>query len=612
MRAVVVLLLALGLLTGSCRKAPEERVPEAGSKRTTPSGEVVGFVGRDGSHVWMGLPYAAPPTGDRRWRRAQPPEPWTGVREALRPGSPCVQYASPYGGIETAPVDQPVGAEDCLTVNVYAPPDATPESRLPVMVWIHGGGNTIGAGELYDGGTLAVAHDVIVVTVNYRLGPFGWFRHPALRAVGASAEESSGNFATLDLVRALEWVRDTIPAFGGDPDRITIFGESAGGTNVLTLLLAPQARGLFHRAVVQSAGSQPRDPASAEEFSDDARRTAREARGRLPVEHSSNDVLARLLVRDGRARDADEAKMRIAAMPAEEIAAYLRGKSALEILTQYTPIPGLGMIEMPAVFADGTVLPSGSAIESFARPEGWNRVPVILGTTRDESKLFMFGSPDWISWRFWILPQLRDAEGYDRSAEFLSKLTKADGADGIARAMVASGARDVFVYRFDWDEEPTVLGSDLGRMLGAAHGMDIPFVFGRFVFGDGSDNIFTAANEPGRLALSAAMMSYWSELAKSGRPGAEGEGAVPAWPAWEGNGRFLVLDTEAGGGIRPSEETVTREGLLAAVETDPRLADPRLRCIVYHDLVRWGEALERSDYDVKCPGHPFDGYPWHG
>jgi len=297
-------------------------------------------------------------------------------------------------------------------------------------------------------------------------------------------------------------------------------------------------------------------------------------------------------------------------MPADEVAAYLRGKTALEILGAYTPIRGIGMIEMPAVFADGAVLPSGPLHESFARPEGWNRVPVMLGTTRDESKLFMFGSPDWVTWRFWILPRLRDPEAYDRSAEFLSKLAKADGADDIAQAMYGAGARDVFVYRFDWDEEPTLLGTDLSRMLGAAHGMEIPFVFGHFELGERPDRIFTPSNEPGRLALSGAMMDYWTQFARDGRPDAGGEGATRSWPAWDEGGRFLVLDTEAGGGIRPSAETVTRAGLVAAVEADPRL-DSRTRCIVYHDLVSWGEALERSEYDVKCPEHPFDGYPWH-
>jgi para-nitrobenzyl esterase len=605
-------LVVLALLAATCRKAAEEdrrAVPE--SRRTTPGGEVVGFVGRYGSHVWAGLPYAAPPVGDLRWREPRPPEPWTGVREALRPGSPCVQYAGPFGGIRTAPANTPVGSEDCLSANVYAPATATPASRLPVMVWIHGGGNTIGAAELYDGGNLAVTQNVVVVAVNYRLGPFGWFRHAALRESAASDAERSGNFATLDLVRALEWVRDTIPAFGGDPERVTIFGESAGGTNTLTLLLAPQARGLFHRAIVQSGGVEATDPAAGEEFYDDARRAERRRRGREPVAHGSNDVLARLLVRDGRAADEAAAKTVLAAMPADEVAAYLRGKTALEILQAYTPIPRLGMIEeLPTVFADGVVLPRGPFLESFARPEGWNRVPVMLGTTRDESKLFMFGSPDWISWRFWILPRLRDPDGYDRSAEFMSKLVKADGADEIARAMYGSGARDVFVYRFDWDEEPTVLGSDLSRMLGAAHGMEIPFVFGHFELGERPDRIFTPANEPGRLALAAAMMGYWAEFARDGRPVAAAEGGTPPWPAWDADGRFLVLDTEAGGGIRSSTETVTRAGLLAGVETDPRL-DARSRCIIYHDLVMWGEALDRSSYDAKCPGHPFDGYPWH-
>jgi para-nitrobenzyl esterase len=606
---LVVALLALAMLAGACRDG--DRVAAPSSRRTTPSGEVVGFVGSHGSHVWMGLPYAAPPTGPLRWRAPQPAGRWTGVREALSPGAPCVQYASPLGGIGTAPANTPVGHEDCLYANVYAPADATPTSRLPVMVWIHGGGNTIGAGDLYDGGNLAATRGVVVVTLNHRLGPFGWFRHAALRE-GSSDVERSGNFATLDLVRALEWVRDTIPAFGGDPERVTLFGESAGGTNTLTLLLAPQARGLFHRAVVQSGGLNATEESAAESFTDDTSREDRRKRGRLPSEHSSNDVLARLLVRDGRAADLAAAKDQVAAMPAGEVAAYLRAKTAFEVLEAYTPIPGIGMIEMPSVFADGVVLPRPPVLESFARPEGWNRMPVMLGTTRDESKLFMFGSPLWVSWRFWILPRLRDAHGYDLSAEFLSKLMKADGADDIARAMYASGERDVFVYRFDWDEEPTLLGSDLSRMLGAAHGMEIPFVFGHFEFGDGGDRIFTPENEPGRLALARAMMTYWTGFARSGRPAGDERRAIPDWPAWDATGRFLVLDTDAGGGIRSSAEAVTRAGLLAAIETDPRLGDDRLRCIVYHDLVQWGEALERSDYDVKCPGHPFDGYPWHG
>ena len=200
--------LSVLLLVAGCRGGRDVPVVDPGSRRTTPSGEVVGFTGRYGSYVWLGLPYAAPPIGDLRWRAPQPNAAWSGVREALQAGAPCVQYASPLGGIQTARANTPVGNEDCLTLNVYAPKSATATSFLPVMVWIHGGGNTIGAGTLYDGGNLAARRDVVVVTVNYRLGPFGWFRHAALRAGAADDVERSGNFGTLDLVRALEWVRE--------------------------------------------------------------------------------------------------------------------------------------------------------------------------------------------------------------------------------------------------------------------------------------------------------------------------------------------------------------------------------------------------------------------
>src|SRR5262249_22798225 len=162
-------------------------------------------------------------------------------------------------GIQNVRANTPVGSEDCLYLNVYAPRDAAPGAALPVMVWIHGGGNTIGAGELYDGGNLATTEHVVVVTVNYRLGPFGWFRHAARPGDGTTPPERSGNFAVLDLVRALEWVRDDIAVFGGDPGRVTVFGESAGGTNTLLLLLAPQAQGLFHRAIVESGGLETAD-----------------------------------------------------------------------------------------------------------------------------------------------------------------------------------------------------------------------------------------------------------------------------------------------------------------------------------------------------------------
>ncbi len=253
------------------------------------------------------------------------------------------------------------------------------------MLWIHGGGNSIGRAGFYDGGNLAATHDVVVVAINYRLGPFGWFRHAALRGGESSAAERSGNFGTLDTIRALEWVRENIAAFGGDPDNVTIFGESAGGRNVVSLLLSRRAKGLFHRAIIQSGGMGGSTAAEAENFSD----------GDPPGHpYSSSEIIASLLVRDGTAPDREAARQHMASMGAADLESYLRGKSHQEILVAYAEDPSEppGMLNFPQVFRDGAVLPREQPTERLARGT-YNKVPVILGTNRDENKLFMAFDP---------------------------------------------------------------------------------------------------------------------------------------------------------------------------------------------------------------------------
>jgi para-nitrobenzyl esterase len=411
-------------------------------------------------------------------RAPQPAEPWTGTLEALEHGSPCPQFASPFGGTEGRP-GTPAGDEDCLYLNVYAPRVALREvprggGRLPVMVWIHGGGNVVGHGGFYDGGNLAASQGVVVITVNYRLGPLGWFRHAALRGEGMSEADRSGNFGTLDLVRALEWVREHITAFGGDPGNVTIFGESAGARDVFTLMLSPQAEGLFHRAIAQSGGTELSDVAWAENFADDPE---------PGHEASSNETLLRLLVADGSAADRAQAKARLGGMSHDDVESYLRGKSAFELLDVYGTEEQEALIDLPKVFADGFVLPTEDPLDRFATAGGYNQVPVMLGTNLDENKLFMFFQPRWVRRILWIFPQVLDEGRYNVTAEYLSKMWKATGADGPAAALRQTQGPSVYVYRFDWDEEPTRLGADLSMMLGAAHGFEIPFVFGHFNLG---------------------------------------------------------------------------------------------------------------------------------
>jgi para-nitrobenzyl esterase len=546
------------------------------SLRRIAQGEVVGGAGRYGGHAWLGIPFAKPPVGPLRWRAPEPPEPWAGTRQALAFGRACVQFASPIGGEPGADEGEPSGDEDCLTLNVYAPrfePGAVPvgKARLPVMLWIHGGGNSIGTARTYDGSHLATVQQVVVVTTQYRLGPFGWLHHPAL-GEGGSEDDRSGNFGTLDLVRALQWVRENAGAFGGDPGNVTIFGESAGGANVAMLLLSPRARGLFQRAIVQSGGTTTVEIAVAENYADD------------PVpghRNSSGEAVLRLLQAGGLAADRAAAKAKAAAMPATELGAWLRARPASQVLEAYAGDLFGGMIDMPDSLRDGAVLPAGEPIRRLAARGAYNAVPTILGTNRDEVKLFLFMSPEFT--RHWALfPYLRDRARFERVASFQSRSWKAAGADELAAAMTAGQGPSVFVYRFDWDEEPKLLWSDLALMLGAAHGLEIPFVFGHFDMGRTSKRLWTEANAPGRAALSAQMMSYWGEFARSGNPGRGREGDLPEWAPFgaatgEG-GRFLVFDTAAGGGLRLSGETVTSAALARELLADAEFGSAAERC----------------------------------
>jgi para-nitrobenzyl esterase len=584
------------------REAPPTADPV--TFRHLPAGDAVGFVDAYGAHAWLGLPFAAPPTGERRWRAPQPAARWEGVREALATGEACPQYASPYAGARRGETGV-IGSEDCLALDVWAPPfaaDAVP-SGLPVMVWIHGGGNSIGRAGFYQGGNLAKTHGVVVIAVQYRLGPLGWFRHAALRE-NADALDASGNYGTLDLIRALEWVRENAAAFGGDPRNVTIFGESAGGTNVLSLLLAEQAEGLFHRAVLQSAGFGTSSPADAEAF--------REEGGFV---QSASEVVARLLVLEGAAKDRAEARARLAAMPAADVAAWLRAKSPAELLEAYSE-RGQGMLFFPSVVRDGAVLPSDDPQAALERGAA-HRVPVLLGTNRDENKLFMAFDTELARWRLGILPVPLDPDHYQARAEAQAHAWKARGVDEPARALTAAGNPDVYAYRWDWDEEPVLPWLyDGGFVIGAAHGLEIPFVFGHWDVGPETGSLFTRWNREGREALAAAMMSYWAEFAHRGSPGRGRDGTLPEWKAWNpaaGAPKYALLDTPEGGGIRMASETYTMERVVADVVADPRFADARERCSVLHALARWDD-LSPEDYAAAggglCRAYALDAYPW--
>jgi para-nitrobenzyl esterase len=561
-----VLAIALGLC--ACG-APPPPAPTSDpvTKRTTASGEVIGFVDTNGSHVWRGIPYAAPPTGALRWRAPRDPQPWQGIRSALAFGARCPQYTSSLEA--TRKLGTVYGSEDCLTLNVWAPPHAQSE-RLPVMFWIHGGGNVQGGSDFYDGGALAVRQNVVVVSANYRLGPLGWLRHPALRE-GATGEDASGNYGTLDLIHALRWVRANVAAFGGNPESVTIFGESAGGRNVVALLQAPPARGLFHGAIVQSGATRTSGLDEAEQS------TADPSLRRGP---GSQELLVRLVGRE-----------RLARMTNAEVAAFLRAQTPDAILRAYpeTDSEGdhTGFYELPQQFRDGVVLPAVDAPAAFASGD-YTRVPVIIGTNRDEFKLFMAASSKYVR-RFLGVPRLRDAEHYEREASYRSRFWKAYGVDEPAAAMRRVQGPSVYAYRFDWDEEPRVLGADLGRIIGAAHVMEVPFVFGYWNLGANSKYLFDDDHAPARLALSDAMQSYWGQFAWTGSPARGRDGKLPVWTAWDPSqptaDKYVVFDTPAGGGIRMAHEVESTSALVAELSRDPAF-DDAARCALLAEWTR--------------------------
>ncbi len=547
---------------GADGSAGPDPVAAASTTRSVDGGELVGFIdARHGASAWLGIPFAAPTNGGLRWRAPAPPLAWQGTLQTLRPGPMCPQIASLLSGAGVESDGNVTGQEDCLYLNVWAPPNA---AKRPVMLWIHGGGNSIGHGGSYNGARLATAEDVVVITINYRLGVFGWFSHPAL--MRGDPADDSGNYGTLDIIRALEWTRDNIEVFGGDPNNITLFGESAGARDTLAMIASPLAKGLFHRAIVQSGGFGVTQLDRARAY---------ESEGGHP--NSSAEVVVQLLVSIGRAPDAETARAIAEDLPAAEIKALLYSASVDDIFSMFDG-GSFGMIDLPDNYADGYVLPKLSNADIFGDPNNHNMVPTILGTNRDEPSLFMVRDPRYVENFLWIFPRLKDEAQYLRTVKYGALAWKERGVDSIAEHMTQAGNPNVYAYRFDWDELPSILGYDLSVALGAAHGLEISFVFGEFEGGLGLGYLYN--DSPNKDLLARSMMGYWAEFARHGQPGS-GRGSDPNWTGWGvGGQRAMLLDTPPAG-IRMTDDMITKDALVAALDSDAEIATQRERCEHY-------------------------------
>jgi len=626
--SLAIMLAACAISIGCFGGAGEElAVADESSRRHIAEGEVVGFASEPDAHSWLGIPFAMPPVGELRWRAPRSPDAWEGARETLAWGRSCMQFVMPGLNREGSVAGGPSGSEDCLTLNIFAPRFApadvpTGDARLPVMYWIHGGGNTVGDATLFEASLLASSQKLIVVSVQYRLGVFGWFSHPALRGGGTTSDDRSGNHGTLDLVRGLEWVQENIAAFGGDPNRVTVFGESAGGSNTFSMLLSPRAAGLFQRAIVQSGSPRTTPIARAENFTDD----------REPGdEFSSGEVLLRYLIRDGRATDRASAKSALASMSGSEIAAYLREMSAEDVLAVYEGGGMGGMYSIPRLIADGRVLPSVDPLEAFASGK-YNRVPTILGTNRDENRLFMLFGSDHVKTLLGIPLWLENERLFVAESEYQTKMWKVRGVDAPATRMRASQGPSVYAYRFDWDEEPEVMWLDLSVGLGAAHSLEIPFVFGWLTVGPATRLVFDPDLEATNRELSDAMMSYWAQFAYAGDPGRGRDEKLPEWNTWSvdapaSQDNLMIFDSSNDQGVRMAPGVLTRESRMAPgvltresvleeIVADPRFETELERCRLYRSFVRWGATLSPASYsgieDWICLAYPLDEFPWAG
>lgn len=467
---------------------------------TIASGQLEG-VEAEGVAAFKGIPYAAPPVRSLRWRAPQPAHPWSDVRQATLFGSDCTQAPGDAEPLRTTP------SEDCMFVNVWRPADAGPDAELPVLVWIHGGGFVGGGTSVpyYDGSAFA-RRGIVVVSLNYRLGRLGFFAHPALLA----AEGTVGNFGYLDQIAALRWVRDNIAAFGGDSARVTLAGESAGGASVLTLLVAPEARGLFHRAVMLSGGG--RDALAS-------RAMTGGSPGHPPADQS-DAAFARTL---GVAGEGDGTLAALRAIPAQTLAGDLNLNALLtEALFGAHTFQGTPMLR-GAIAAERpeAVLRRGEAA----------RVPLIVGTTAVDLPLHFppskadpfsyFGTDADRARAAYKVPPSLDQQGMVRLLLSLgADMTMHEPARFAARQMTAAG-NPAWLYRFTYTAQATRPAS---LAIGQTHAGEVPFLFDTLAARYG-DQVADADRH-----MAEAFNTYVANFTKTGDPNGAG---VPSWPRFD-------------------------------------------------------------------------------
>jgi len=535
---------------------------------------------------WDDIPYALPPIGDLRWKAPRQFD-ISAKNNLIAPMNDnfCVQKPSGLGGSEGKNYFS--GTEDCLYLDIKAPSKKQKE-LLPVMFWIHGGGNTTGLKDIYDFTSMVKKHNVIVVTINYRLGPFGWFSHPSIQDLQSGLDKTS-NFGTLDIIEALKWVNHNISLFGGDPNNVTIFGESAGGHNVLSLLVSSQAKGLFHKAISQSGYTTSYSKKDAYKPLIDA----------SIFKHSSWNVVNNIIKEKSltvKQIEADKEKIReiLKNLPADDFFKYYAQRASYE--------------NLPLLTSDGVVIPLIGLTASLSKKEYVNKVPTIAGSNRDEVKLWLASAKYFIDLDYSFLGsifdvpkvKLNDKKAFNLFNSYRSKAWKIRGVDGPLRSLNKAGNDELFAYRYDWDDHRRFFIADFRELIGAAHATEIPLLTGNNkLVGDYGFLIYPRG--PSKKFTSKNMMQFWTNFAKTGVPGTSSNGIE--WQRYEvtsnNKSNFMLLDRRSNLGMR--SDNLSFSSLVVDLYKEDALTELE-KCVVLLQMLTYvGDDLY-DKYESEYPG----------
>ena len=530
---------------------------------------------------WDDIPYAKPPIGNLRWKA---PREITYSENLLLPKDDnfCVQRPSGMGGSEGEGYFS--GTEDCLYLDIKAPKNSS-EKQLPVMFWIHGGGNTSGLKDLYDFSKMVKRHDVIVVSINYRLGPFGWFTHPAIQGLQSGLDKTS-NFGTLDIIEALKWVQSNISLFGGDPNNVTIFGESAGGHNVFSLLVSKEAKGLFHKAISQSGYTTTIQTDLA--FKQDGYSAT--------SNYASFNIVDKVLQKNA-------VKINQSSLDQKELRKILLDLSAKDFFSHYAKRPSYE--DIPLMTADGVVIPVMGLRKALASKEHLNIVPTIAGSNRDEVKLWLGSAEYFVDLKFSPIGKLlgipkvflKDEDAFEIFNRYRSSAWKLRGVDGPLRSMKEAGNEILFAYRYDWDDHRRFVVGDFKKLIGAAHATEIPLLTGNNkLVGDYGFLIYPRG--PSKRFTSKNMMKFWSNFAKEGTPGKSTNSIK--WNAYNDvdKSNFIILDNRAN--LDMSSDMISFKSLVGDLHKETDVTDLE-KCVVLLQMLTFvGDDL----YDKYINSYP--------